>query len=169
MYRFLYQHTFSFLGDKCEWSIAGTYGSCVCVCARVHARVHAHMRTQSCLILWLMGCILPGSFVCGISQARLVERVAISSSRGFSRPRNRTLISCVSYVGGQILYHERHLGSLVVVALYFCLLLINIYLSIWVFFGCTCCGMWDVVSRPRTEPAPPALEAQSWSLNHWTN
>ena len=32
----------------------------------------------------------------GISQARILDRLAISSSRGSSRPSNRTLVSCIS-------------------------------------------------------------------------
>ena len=34
----------------------------------------------------------------GISQARILEWVAISFSRGSSRPRNRTLVSCISCI-----------------------------------------------------------------------
>ena len=37
-----------------------------------------------------MDCILPGSSVHGISQARILERVAISFSRGSSQTRDRT-------------------------------------------------------------------------------
>ena len=44
----------------------------------------------------------PGSSVRGISQAKRLEWVAVSSSRGFSQPRNRTHISCI---GRQILDH----------------------------------------------------------------
>ena len=40
----------------------------------------------------------------GIFQARILERVAISSSRGYSWPRDRTHVSCVS-CNGRILYH----------------------------------------------------------------
>ena len=47
--------------------------------------------------VWLfcdpMDCSQPGSSVHGIFQARILERVAISSSRGSSQPRDRTLIS----------------------------------------------------------------------------
>ena len=43
---------------------------------------------------------LPGSFVCGIFQERILEWVAISFSREASRPRGRTCISCI---GRQIL------------------------------------------------------------------
>ena len=61
---------------------------------------------QSCLILYdPMDCRPPGSSVHGISQTRKPERVAISSSRGYSRPRDPTRISCVSCIGRPILYH----------------------------------------------------------------
>ena len=48
-----------------------------------------------------MDCRLPGSSVHGISQARILEWVAIPFSRGSSRPRDRTRISCI---GRWILY-----------------------------------------------------------------
>ena len=51
-----------------------------------------------------MGCSLPGSSVHGIFQARILERVAISVSRGSSWPRDWTCISCISCSGRQILY-----------------------------------------------------------------
>ena len=47
--------------------------------------------------------IPPGSSVHGIFWARILEWVAISSSRGSSQPRDRTCISCT---GRQILYHR---------------------------------------------------------------
>ena len=50
-------------------------------------------------------CSPPGSSVHGTSQARIMEWVAISFSRGSSRPRDPTNVSCVSYIGRQILYH----------------------------------------------------------------
>ena len=46
---------------------------------------------------------LPGFSVHGISQARILEWPAISSSRGSSQPRDRTHASCVSCIGRQIL------------------------------------------------------------------
>ena len=50
--------------------------------------------TQSCPTLCdPMDCSLPGSSVHGIFQARILEWVAIYSSRGSSRPRDRTRIS----------------------------------------------------------------------------
>ena len=39
---------------------------------------------------------LPGSFAHGILQARILEWVAISSSRGSSQPRDQTQISCIA-------------------------------------------------------------------------
>ena len=41
-----------------------------------------------------MDCSAPGSSVCGIFQARTLERDAISSSRVSSQPRDRTHVSC---------------------------------------------------------------------------
>ena len=45
-----------------------------------------------------MDCSPPGSSVHGILQARILERVAVPSSRGSFQPRDRTLISCVSHM-----------------------------------------------------------------------
>ena len=45
---------------------------------------------------------LPGSSIQGIFQARILEWVAISSSRGSIQPRDQTCISCI---GRRILYH----------------------------------------------------------------
>ena len=50
-------------------------------------------------------CSPPGSSVHRISQARILEWVAISSSRVYSWARDQTCISCVSCLGRQILYH----------------------------------------------------------------
>ena len=44
----------------------------------------------------------PDSSVHGVSQARILEWVAISFSRGSSKPRDQTCITCT---GRQILYH----------------------------------------------------------------
>ena len=46
--------------------------------------------------------VVPGSSVHAISQARILEWVAISFSRGSSRHRDQTPISCT---GRQMLYH----------------------------------------------------------------
>ena len=68
---------------------------CVCVC------------TQLCTALCNpMDCRPPGSSVQGILQARVLEWAAISSSRGSSRPRDRTPVSYVSCTGRRVLYHR---------------------------------------------------------------
>ena len=62
---------------------------------------------RSCLILCnLMDCGLPGSSVYGIFQARILQWVAISSSRGSSQPRNRTHDSSVSALAGRFFTTE---------------------------------------------------------------
>ena len=48
---------------------------------------------------------LPGSSVHGILQARILEWVAMPSSRGSSQPRNRTHVSYISCISKWVLYH----------------------------------------------------------------
>ena len=70
---------------------------CVCVCARACA--------QLCLTLRPHGLVgLPGSSISGIIQARILEWVAISSSRGSSWPRMGPT-SRVSCIDRCVLYH----------------------------------------------------------------
>ena len=65
--------------------------------------------TQLCLTLCSpMDCSLPGSSVHGILQARILEWVAISSSKGSSQPRDQAQ---VSHVAGGFFYHLSHQGS----------------------------------------------------------
>ena len=59
----------------------------------------------SCFQLYLTLCdpidhSLLGSSVHGILQTRILEWVALPSSRGSSQPRDWTLISCVFYIAG---------------------------------------------------------------------
>ena len=72
--------------------------------------VHAYSVTQSCLTL----CSLPGSSVHGTLQARLLEWVAISFSRGSSWSRDWTSVSCVSCNAGRFFTTEppRKLGNI---------------------------------------------------------
>ena len=61
---------------------------------------------QSCLTLCdPMDCSLPGSSLHGILQARILEWVAISFSKGSSHTRDRTCVSCIPCIGRRILYH----------------------------------------------------------------
>jgi len=52
----------------------------------------------------LMDCSPLGSSVLGISQARILERVAVSYSRRYSWPRHWTPVSFISCIGRQVLY-----------------------------------------------------------------
>ena len=68
--------------------------------------------TQLCLIFCdPMDCSLPGFSVYGILQARVREWVAISFSRGFSRPSNWTPVSCIAvftlWASRKALYMQR--------------------------------------------------------------
>ena len=69
--------------------------------------MHAKL-LQSCPTLCHpMDCSPPHSSVHGILQVRIQEWVAMPSSRGSSRPRDQTWISCIA----EILYHLSHQGS----------------------------------------------------------
>ena len=55
-----------------------------------------------------MDCSLPGSSAHGILQARILQWVALSFSRGSSQSRDRTQVSCVA----RFLYQLCYEGSL---------------------------------------------------------
>ena len=79
------------------------YATCVCMCDK---------SLQLCLTLCdPMDSSLSGSSVHGILQARILEWVAMSSSRGSSQPKDRTHVSYVSRIGKQVLYHSHHPGN----------------------------------------------------------
>ena len=68
-------------------------------CHKPQSIVHQYsivLITQSCWILQPTDCSPPGSSVCGVLQARILEWAAILCSRGSSRPRNRTSVSCIA-------------------------------------------------------------------------
>ena len=79
-----------------NWTYCGDhFAMCSCVCSV----------TQLCPTLCApMDCVAHQTplSVHGIFQARMLEWVAISFSRGSSRPRGQTYISCI---GRQVLYH----------------------------------------------------------------
>ena len=71
---------------------------------------------QSCLTLCKpMNCSPSDASVHVISQARTLEQVAISFSRGSSRPRDQTHVTCVSCIEGRFFtlwaIREAHQGS----------------------------------------------------------
>ena len=67
-----------------------TWLACVCVCVCV-------LVPQSCPTLWdPMDCYLPGTSVSGALQARILEWVALPFSKGSSRSRDQTQVSCIA-------------------------------------------------------------------------
>ena len=101
------QSTVTWIGEEVHWSkdveeilrcsseqTGGRYHICCCC-----------LVTKPCLTLCnSMNCSPLGPSVHGISQARILEWVAISLSRGSSRLRDRTCVSCS---GRQILNATR--------------------------------------------------------------
>ena len=80
---------------SCPLSKSNTARVCVCVC----------VRTQSCPTLCdPLDYNLPSSSAHGISQAKILQSVATSYSKGSSWPRNLTHVFCISGIGRWILY-----------------------------------------------------------------
>ena len=77
---------------------------CVCVCVCVCVHVCVFVLSHSVVSDSLQPHALYPSSIHGIFQAKILEWVAISSSRGSSRPRAWTWVSCVPRIGRQILY-----------------------------------------------------------------
>ena len=74
---------------------------------------------QSCPVLYsAMNSSLSGSFVHGILQVRILEWVAMSSSRGSSQPRDGTNIPGFSCIVRCFFYHQHHQGSLLITEYY---------------------------------------------------
>ena len=118
----------SFLSMLVHW----VFRVCVCV---PWACVHALPLCDP------VGCSQPGSSVHGIFQARILEWVAISSSRS-SQPRDwtRICISCLSCIGRQILYHWEAC---------FLVSLLDVVFSVWnvlpFCLGNHCCLKWPLL------------------------
>ena len=74
--------------------------ACPCVCVCVCVCVYVCVCMLSCVWLFCdpMDCSPPVSSVHGILQARILEWVAMSSSRGSSRLGNWTMVSCISCI-----------------------------------------------------------------------
>ena len=86
------------LGD-----LISSLGSIVNKLCTLRKKKKRQMLAESCPTLCdAMDCSLPGYSAHGSFQARILEQVAISYSRGSSRPRDRSPMSCI---GRWILYH----------------------------------------------------------------
>ena len=129
--------------------------------ASLRFSVHARVCVQSCLTLCdPMECSLPGSSVHGISQARILNWVAISSSKGSSWPRDWICVSCISCIGRQFFKSLSHLESP-----RFSILLLTYVYVIQIFIGKLCNiridiqGLWN--ARIHSDP-PPVRECAIW-------
>ena len=90
-----------FYWDSPIWSVPPMNFGIVTKLCKHHAKL-----LQSCLSLCdPLDCSPTGSTIHGILQARILEWVAISFSRGSSQLRDRTLVSFVSCIGRRVLYH----------------------------------------------------------------
>ena len=87
-----------------------------CVITAVFHPICVHVCLLSrFILLWLFATLwtvaLQAPLSMGILQARILEWVAMLSSRGSSWFRDRTRVSYISCIGRWFLYHQHHLGS----------------------------------------------------------
>ena len=85
----------------------------MCFMPRLQKWIRLFSILHACMLshVWLSVTPSPGFSAHGIFQARILECVAISYSRGSSQPRDQTHNSCVSCIGRQGLYHWHHHGN----------------------------------------------------------
>ena len=88
---------------SCMWNLPGL-NSCA-LHWQTNSQPLDHQGSLCPTLCYPMGCSPPGSSFHGIFQARILEWIAISTSRGSSRPRDWSRVSSFSCIGRQILYH----------------------------------------------------------------
>ena len=66
----------------------------------------AHECVCACVLSHFSSVRLFGTPPTGARQARILEWVAVPSSRGSSQAKDRTCISCVSWIGRKVRYHQ---------------------------------------------------------------
>ena len=116
-----------------------------------------------------MDCSLLCSSVPWILQARILEWVAISFSRGSSDPGIEPASLASTCTGRQVCYQLSHQGR----SKYFFfidLAVLSLSCDMLDLLAAACrilsCDMWNLVPLSGIKPGPPALGA--WSLNHRT-
>ena len=103
MYRISYHALYLFWlqGKMYQNTVVSNKLSLFCVCA-----VFSHSLVQLLVIPWTVACQAPLSL--GNLQARVLEWVAMPSSRGSSQSKDQTQVSCIYqliYQGSPILYN----------------------------------------------------------------
>ena len=141
---------------------------------------------QSCLIIWNpVDHSPPGSSAHGILQARILEWVAISSSRGSSQPRDQTQVYWVSCTAG-ISFTTEPLGDHHLINI----IIIDIsetqfsHLQTWVGVGFRLENIWSILGKVAIKSNAlylgaklieqllklgvfPWVRLQSWRSNIW--
>ena len=87
-----------------DWSDLAAAAACICITITAVHLKHCISVLTKCKVshsvvsnsLWPMDCSPPGSSVRGILQARILEWVAISFSRGSSQHRDQTWVLCIA-------------------------------------------------------------------------
>ena len=101
-------------------------------------------------------CSPPGSSIHGILQARILEWVAISFSRGSSQPRDRTQVSCTA---GRTFNLRATREALGMYSLWKAVQLLTHYVTM------ECCDSWAKGNYYAEQLGMEALDLWKWVLN----
>ena len=128
--------------------------------------------TQSCLSFWdTMDCSPPGSSVRGILQARIVDWVAMPSSRGSSQPRDQTQVSCTAsrfftnWATGEVPFNLNYLLKI----LYLNMITLGLIASTYEFWGTQFNPQESLTLSCYTARLPVFVKLSCWILmsNIW--
>ena len=117
-------HLVTWLEQTTQWSIISR---CTCVCAQSLNNVRLFETP------WAVSYQTPLSM--GILQQRILEWVAMHTSRGFSQPKDQSRVSCISCIAGRFFTAEllSHWGNPYYTILYYIISSYYIKCQIWLY------------------------------------
>ena len=151
----------------CKWNLNLKKFEILNDLPRISQLIHMCILSSVWLFCDSVDCSPPGSSVHGISQAGILELVAIFFSKGSSWPRDQTCVSYVSCIGRRILYQELSSGyngvwSQVFNSAPFLLQKITGPGPEW-----GCCAHWTLIRWKQRRSSTYQLRAQPRSLRRW--
>ena len=107
----LVNHQHSQNAHVSPWTLSHVSWQTPALCPLPHVTSNLPYVTIACMLSCVQlcnptDCSLPGSSVHRIFQARILQRVTISFSRGSSQPRDWTWVSCSSCIAGRFFTTE---------------------------------------------------------------
>ena len=133
------------------------YRMCVwCVCVCVYRKKESEVAQLCPTLCYHMDCSLPGSSNHGILQARILRWVAISFSRGYSQPRDRTRVSRIGGRCFNLWAHSCHFLQSIILGMISDVLMHDCFIITYI-TDCTSVHLHQTVSSTWIEPVSVRL------------